>query len=150
MSEHPGKICDQVSHADLTTNFTSGSMTMVTGEITVTGNIDHETVVRRVVKDICFDSLVDDLNSVDSKGLNYRGCEVLIRINKKLCMALCVLAVAAAAVQVHPEFNAQIHVLACNTKEFLTYKLRCTIIDTPGHKDFIKDTPQTDVALITR
>ena len=45
MSEHPGKICDQVSHADLTTHYTSGATTMVTGEITVAGNIDHETVV---------------------------------------------------------------------------------------------------------
>ena len=33
-------------------------MKIVTGEITVAGSIDHETVVRRVMKDIGFESLV--------------------------------------------------------------------------------------------
>ena len=67
MSEHPGKICDQVSHADLTTYYTSGPTMMVTGEITIAGNIDHETVVPRVMKDIGFDSFAEDLNSVDAQ-----------------------------------------------------------------------------------
>ena len=43
------------------------------------GKIDYETVVRGVVKNIRFDSFIDD-SSVDSKGLN---CEVLVRINKQ-------------------------------------------------------------------
>merc|ERR1712019_242070 len=30
-----------------------------------------------------FDSFVDDLSSVDSKGLSYKTCEVLVRINKQ-------------------------------------------------------------------
>merc|ERR1711968_393311 len=32
---------------------------------------------------IGFDSYVDDLSSVDSKGLSYKTCEVLVRINKQ-------------------------------------------------------------------
>ena len=54
-----------------------------TGEITVAGKIDYDTVVRGVVKNIGFDSFIDDLSSVDSKGLNYQDCEVLVRINKQ-------------------------------------------------------------------
>merc|ERR1711945_3651 len=55
----------------------------VAGEITVAGKIDYDTVVRGVVKNIGFDSFIDDLSSVDSKGLNYQDCEVLVRINKQ-------------------------------------------------------------------
>merc|ERR1712064_134355 len=55
----------------------------VAGEITVAGKIDYDTVVRGVVKNIGFDSFIDDLSSVDSKGLNYQNCEVLVRINKQ-------------------------------------------------------------------
>merc|ERR1711937_315729 len=40
-------------------------------------------VVRGVVKHIGFDSYVDDLSSVDSKGLSHATCEVLVRINKQ-------------------------------------------------------------------
>merc|ERR1712050_428596 len=40
-------------------------------------------VVRGVVAGIGFDSYVDDLSSVDSKGLSYKTCEVLVRINKQ-------------------------------------------------------------------
>merc|ERR1712062_687975 len=36
-----------------------------------------------VVKKIGFDTYVDDLSSVDSKGLSYKSCEVLVRINKQ-------------------------------------------------------------------
>ena len=39
--------------------------------------------MRGVVKNIGFDSFTDDLSSVDSKGLNYQDCEVLVRINKQ-------------------------------------------------------------------
>ena len=93
---HPDKICDQVSDAVLDACLTSDpkckvacetcvkdNMVMVAGEITVAGKIDYETVVRGVVKNIGFDSFVDDLSSVDSKGLNYQDCEVLVRINKQ-------------------------------------------------------------------
>merc|ERR1712176_483766 len=40
-------------------------------------------VVRGVVSKIGFDSYVDDLSSVDSKGLCDKTCEVLVRINKQ-------------------------------------------------------------------
>merc|ERR1712050_176881 len=40
-------------------------------------------VVRGVVAGIGFDSYVDDLSSVDSKGLCDKTCEVLVRINKQ-------------------------------------------------------------------
>ena len=40
-------------------------------------------VVRGVVAQIGFDSFVDDLSSVDSKGLSDKTCEVLVRINKQ-------------------------------------------------------------------
>merc|ERR1712070_1190624 len=55
----------------------------VAGEITTQAKIDYEQVVRGVVKKIGFDTYVDDLSSVDSKGLSYKTCEVLVRINKQ-------------------------------------------------------------------
>merc|ERR1712182_39088 len=36
-----------------------------------------------VVKQIGFDSFVDDLSSVDSTGLSHKTCEVIVRINKQ-------------------------------------------------------------------
>jgi len=39
--------------------------------------------VRGVVKNIGFDPFIYELRSVDSKGLNYQDCEVLVRINKQ-------------------------------------------------------------------
>merc|ERR1719387_1919129 len=59
------------------------NMVMVAGEITTQTAIDYEKVVRGVVKKIGFDSYVDDLSSVDSKGLSDSTCEVLVRINKQ-------------------------------------------------------------------
>merc|ERR1711988_1409697 len=56
---------------------------MVAGEITTQAKIDYEKVVRGVVEQIGFDSFEDDLSSVDSKGLSYKTCEVLVRINKQ-------------------------------------------------------------------
>ena len=38
---------------------------------------------RGVAENIRFDSFVDDLSSVDSNGLNYQDCEVLVRIDKQ-------------------------------------------------------------------
>merc|ERR1712193_17597 len=58
-------------------------MVMVAGEITTQAKLDYEKIVRRVVKQIGFDSFVDDLSSVDSKGLSDKTCEVLARINKQ-------------------------------------------------------------------
>merc|ERR1711933_238216 len=91
-----GKLCDQVSDAVLDTclrgdpkskvaceTATKDNMVMVAGEITTQTKIDYEKVVRGVVEKIGFDSYVDDLSSVDSKGLSYKSCEVLVRINKQ-------------------------------------------------------------------
>jgi len=93
---HPDKLCDQVSDAILDTcltedpkskvaceTCTKDNMVMVAGEITTQAKIDYEKVVRGVVQKIGFDSYVDDLSSVDSKGLSYKTCEVLVRINKQ-------------------------------------------------------------------
>merc|ERR1712066_168720 len=56
---------------------------MVAGEITTQTKVDYEQVVRGVVQKIGFDSYVDDLSSVESKGLSDKTCEVLVRINKQ-------------------------------------------------------------------
>merc|ERR1712207_98524 len=93
---HPDKLCDQVSDAVLDTcltgdpkskvaceTATKDNMVMVAGEITTQTKIDYEKVVRGVVEKIGFDSYVDDLSSVDSKGLSHKTCEVLVRINKQ-------------------------------------------------------------------
>merc|ERR1711972_521867 len=93
---HPDKLCDQVSDAVLDTCLTADpkskvacetatkdNMVMVAGEITTQAKIDYEKVVRGVVAKIGFDSYVDDLSSVDSKGLCDKTCEVLVRINKQ-------------------------------------------------------------------
>merc|ERR1712230_307621 len=45
--------------------------------------LDYDAIVRGVVAKIGFDSYVDDLSSVDSKGLSDKSCEVLVRINKQ-------------------------------------------------------------------
>lgn len=93
---HPDKLCDQVSDAVLDAclaedpkskvaceTATKDNMIMLAGEITTQAKIDYEKVVRGVVKKIGFNSYVDDLSSVDSKGLSDKTCEVLVRINKQ-------------------------------------------------------------------
>merc|ERR1712072_1267384 len=60
-----------------------GNMVMVAGEITTQAKLDYDKVVRGVVAKIGFDSFVDDLSSVDSKGLSDKTCEVIVRINKQ-------------------------------------------------------------------
>merc|ERR1711871_1474590 len=93
---HPDKLCDQVSDAVLDAcltvdpkskvaceTATKDNMVMVAGEITTQAKMDYEKVVRGVVAKIGFDSYVEDLSSVDSKGLSDKTCEVLVRINKQ-------------------------------------------------------------------
>merc|ERR1712087_299325 len=93
---HPDKLCDQVSDAVLDTcltgdpkskvaceTATKDNMVMIAGEITTQTKIDYDKVVRGVVAKIGFDSFVDDLSSVDSKGLSDKTCEVMVRINKQ-------------------------------------------------------------------
>merc|ERR1712071_509432 len=53
------------------------------GEISTSAKLDYDAIVRAQVKEIGFDSFVDDLGSVVSKGLDYKTCEVLVRINKQ-------------------------------------------------------------------
>jgi S-adenosylmethionine synthetase len=62
---------------------TKNNVVMVAGEITTKAKLDYEMFVRGVVAQIGFDSYVDDLPSVDSKGLSDKTCEVLVRINKQ-------------------------------------------------------------------
>merc|ERR1711913_27495 len=93
---HPDKLCDQVSDAVLDAcltgdpkskvaceTATKDNMVMVAGEITTQAKIDYEKTVRGVVAHGGFDSFVDDLSSVDSKGLSDKTCEVIVRINKQ-------------------------------------------------------------------
>merc|ERR1711982_72607 len=93
---HPDKLCDQVSDAVLDTcsagdpkskvaceTATKDNMVMVAGEITTGTKIDYDKVVRAVVEKIGFNSYIDDLASTESKGLDHKNCEVLVRINKQ-------------------------------------------------------------------
>merc|ERR1719222_1797832 len=56
---------------------------MVLGEISTAATLDYEKIVREQVREIGFTSYVDDLSSVESKGLSADNCEVLVRINKQ-------------------------------------------------------------------
>ena len=58
---------------------TKDNMVIAAGEITVAGKFHRETVVR----DIRIGSSIDDLSSVDSKGLIYQDCEVLFHVNEQ-------------------------------------------------------------------
>jgi len=93
---HPDKLADQVSDSVLDAclakdplskvaceTATKDNMVMVFGEITTKANLDYEKIVRGAVAHIGFDSFEDDLSSVNSKGLDYKNCEVLVRINKQ-------------------------------------------------------------------
>ncbi|KAJ1629934.1 methionine S-adenosyl transferase [Pavlovales sp. CCMP2436] len=93
---HPDKLCDQVSDAVLDAclaedphskvaceTAVKDNMVMVLGEITTKAKLDYDKIVRATVKEIGFDSFVDDLSSVVSKGLSCDTCEVLVRINKQ-------------------------------------------------------------------
>ena len=50
-------------------------MVIAAGEITVAGKFHRETVVRGVVPNIGIDYFIDDLSSVDRKGLMHQHCE---------------------------------------------------------------------------
>merc|ERR1712048_1004835 len=60
-----------------------GNMVMIAGEITTQAKLDYDKIVRGAVAKIGYDSYVDDLSSVDSKGLSDKTCEVIVRINKQ-------------------------------------------------------------------
>merc|ERR1719324_906314 len=58
-------------------------MVMVFGEITTSAQVNYDKTVRGVVEKIGFDSYVDDLSSIESKGLSHKSAEVLVKINKQ-------------------------------------------------------------------
>merc|ERR1712193_495431 len=58
-------------------------MVMVFGEITTSAKLNYDQIVRKAVKGIGYDSYQDALDSVDSKGISDKTCEVLVRINKQ-------------------------------------------------------------------
>merc|ERR1712138_226587 len=93
---HPDKLCDQVSDAVLDACLTGDpkckvacesaskdNMVMVFGEITTSSKLDYDKIVRGAVEGIGYTSFEDRLDSVDSKGLSNKTCEVLVRINKQ-------------------------------------------------------------------
>merc|ERR1712225_72537 len=93
---HPDKLCDQVSDAVLDACLATDpkskvacesackdNMVMIFGEITTQAKLDYDSVVRKAVKDIGYDSFVDDMSSVESKGLSCKTMEVLVKINKQ-------------------------------------------------------------------
>merc|ERR1712138_340167 len=93
---HPDKLCDQVSDAVLDTclkvdpkskeaceTATKDNMVMVAGEITTSAKLDYDSIVRKAVKGIGYDTYEDALDSVNSKGISDKTCEVLVRINKQ-------------------------------------------------------------------
>merc|ERR1712118_184976 len=59
------------------------NMVMVFGEITTSSKLDYDKIVRKAVEGIGYTSYEDALDSVDSKGLSNKTCEVLVRINKQ-------------------------------------------------------------------
>merc|ERR1719313_3305414 len=93
---HPDKLADQVSDAVLDACLTADprskvacetackdNMVMVFGEITTGAKLDYPKIIRKTVQGIGYDSFVDDLASVESKGLSCWSQEVLVRINKQ-------------------------------------------------------------------
>merc|ERR1712149_99160 len=50
---------------------------------TTSAKLDYDSIVRKAVKGIGYDSFEEALDSVDSKGISDKTCEVLVRINKQ-------------------------------------------------------------------
>ena len=63
----------RISHADVPICFTSNLMEMTKRLITVVKELDRETVVRKVVRNIGLESFIDGLRSFDSGTFEFRG-----------------------------------------------------------------------------
>jgi S-adenosylmethionine synthetase len=85
---HPDKICDQISDAVLDSaldqdrdsrvaceTFTTTGLVLVGGEITTSGYIDLQTIVRGVLKSIGYDD--------PAYGIDYQSCSVLSTIHEQ-------------------------------------------------------------------
>merc|ERR1712124_205761 len=59
------------------------NIVMVFGEITTGAKLDYEKIVRTTVQGIGYNSFVDDLDSMESKGLSCWSQEVKVCINKQ-------------------------------------------------------------------
>jgi len=56
---------------------------MVFGEITTKATLDYDSIVRKCVERIGFDSFVGGDSPTESKGLDFKSMEVLVRVNKQ-------------------------------------------------------------------
>jgi len=56
---------------------------MVFGEITTKAALDYDSIVRKCVERIGFDSFVGGDSPTESKGLDFKSMEVLVRVNKQ-------------------------------------------------------------------
>lgn len=87
-SGHPDKLCDYISDSILDAclaqdpnakvaceSAAKNSMCMIFGEITVDGEINFQSVVRRAIKEIGYDS-----NQV---GMDYKTATVIVAIDKQ-------------------------------------------------------------------
>ena len=85
---HPDKMCDNISDSILDAclaqdvnakvaceTVAKGNMILLAGEITTTANINMEQIVRDRIKEIGYDSV--------DKGMDYKTCDVVIKINKQ-------------------------------------------------------------------
>lgn len=85
---HPDKLADQISDAVLDSflaqdpksrvaceTLTSTGFVVLAGEITSKGNVDYQSVVREVIKDVGYDD--------GAKGLDYKSCAIFAALGKQ-------------------------------------------------------------------
>ena len=65
-------------------------MVMVAGEIATQAKLEYDKGFCGIVAQIGFDSFVDDLSSVDSKGLSYKTCKKFRCISPSRALTLLV------------------------------------------------------------